>query len=79
MDSTQIKHTLSDMVFDIKEKITDEEYKNIMDGIKKINEKKFIRIYYNSFIAGIDYDNDDDELVESRVYRQGEDSEVFIS
>jgi len=49
------------MVFDIKKKLTDEEYKNIMDGIKKIDEKKFIRIYYNSFIAGIDYDDDDDE------------------
>jgi hypothetical protein len=46
MASTQNKQKVSDMVFEIKQKITDEEYKNIMDGIKKINEKKYVKIHY---------------------------------
>jgi len=54
------KKQLSNLVFDIKDKLTDEEYKNIMDGIKKINEKIYVKIRYDSFIAGIDYDSDEE-------------------
>jgi hypothetical protein len=44
MASTQNKQKVSDMLFDVKQKLTDEEYKNIMDGLKKINEKKYVKI-----------------------------------
>ena len=66
MASTQNKLKVSDMVFDIKKKITDEEYKNIMDGIKKINEKKYVKIRYMLFDIKMKHvvaaDEEDDEL-----------------
>ena len=49
MASTKNKQSLSDMVYDIKQKITDEEYKNIMDEIAKIEEKKYVKIRYMIF------------------------------
>jgi hypothetical protein len=60
MASTQNKQTLSDMVFEIKQKITDEEYKNIMDGIVKINEKKYVKIRYMLFDIKMRHDEDDE-------------------
>jgi len=63
MASTQNKQKVSDMVFDVKQKLTDEEYKNIMDGIKKINEKKYVKIRYMVFeISRRDFDDDDLEF-----------------
>jgi len=60
MASIQNKQKVSDMVFDVKEKLTDEEYKNIMDGISKIDEKKYVKIHYYTFHAKIKYDDDED-------------------
>ena len=61
MASTQNKQKVSDMVFDIKNKLTDEEYKNIMDGIKKINEKKYVKIRYMLFDIKMRHDEEDGE------------------
>lgn len=63
MASTENKQSLSDMVFDIKQKLSDEEYKNIMDKIGEINKKKYIKISYTIFTASIKYEttSDDDE------------------
>ena len=44
MASMQNKQTLSDMVFDVKEKLSDEEYKNIMEKIGE--QKTYIKIRY---------------------------------
>jgi hypothetical protein len=55
MASTQNKQKVSDMVFDVKEKLTDEEYKNIMDGLSKINEKKYVKIHYMVYDDCEDY------------------------
>jgi hypothetical protein len=48
MASTKNKQSLSDMVFDVKEKLTDEEYKNIMD---KIADVLYIKIKYRKIQA----------------------------
>ena len=44
MASMEIKQTLSDMVFDVKEKLSDEEYKNIMEKIGE--QKTYVKVRY---------------------------------
>ena len=55
------KQSVADMVFNIKEKLTDEEYKNIMDGIGEINEKKYVKIRYMLFDVNMKHDVAADE------------------
>ena len=45
----QHKQTLSDMVFDVKEKLSDVEYKNIMEKIAE--ERIFVKLHYQIFKA----------------------------
>lgn len=60
--SIKNKQALSDMIFDIKEKITDTEYKNIMDKIGEI--KKYVKIKYVRYDAYVEGPhNEDDEYV----------------
>ena len=54
MASMENKQTLSDMIFDVKEKLSDEEYKNIME---KIGEK-YIKIRYMIIKAEVIWCND---------------------
>ena len=44
MASMENKQTLSDMVFDVKEKLSDEEYKNIMEKIGE--QKTYVKVRY---------------------------------
>ena len=44
MASMENKQTLSDMIFDVKEKLSDEEYKNIMEKIGE--QKTYIKVRY---------------------------------
>ena len=56
MASMENKQTLSDMVFDVKEKLSDEEYKNIMEKIGE--QKTYIKIRY-MLIEAINFHHDD--------------------
>lgn len=51
------KQTLSDMVFDIKQKITDDEYKNIMD---KIGDQ-YVKIHFKKFEATVESAHSEDD------------------
>ena len=56
----QNKQTLSDMVFDVKEKLSDEEYKNIME---KIGEQRiFVKLRYQIFKAYLQDDEPSPEV-----------------
>ena len=47
MASMENKQTLSDMVFDVKEKLSDEEYKNIMEKIESLAQEIIEKISKN--------------------------------
>ena len=57
MASMQNKQTLSDMVFDVKEKLSDEEYKNIMEKIGE--QKTYIKIRYMLIKGSVQFDPED--------------------
>ena len=66
--SMENKQTLSDMVFDIKEKITDDEYKNIME---KIGDE-YVKIHFKKFEATVESaHSEDDESVAKLKMSQG--------
>jgi len=56
MASTKNKQSLSDMVFDIKEKLSDEEYKNIMEKIGE--QKTYIKIRYMLIETSVNWCDD---------------------
>ena len=55
MASMENKQTLSDMVFDVKEKLSDEEYKNIMEKIGE--QKTYIKIRYMLIEANVQFND----------------------
>ena len=56
MASMEIKQTISDMLFDVTEKLSDEEYKNIMEKIGE--QKTYIKIRYMLIKAAVNWCDD---------------------